>query len=252
MKPYPHESRRCDRTHSPVQLEQDTGQTIASVNVSLVDLNRVGAGVIEIITAPFDVPWVEFASAVMKKLPATRRAGEASVVGMKWGGGGLLAGVRVSLHPKGVQVLGQGCGIKNLSSLELVGEYYSNLLISPSIPPNTTSLKPFSTASSTLSVLTLPSSSFMTFPSKRFARPFLLFSLPSRRPPKSAPASPPQLWSPGRLRLGLEYSLIGQRWCSLTVIRRGYDGTFRPRRKINDLHLQSLGAPPGPIPPCIP
>lgn len=94
MKPYPHESRGCHRTHWSVQLEQGTGKTIASVNVSLVDLNRVGAGVIEIITAPFDVPCVEFASAVMRKLPATRHAGEASVVGMKWGGTGAWAGLR--------------------------------------------------------------------------------------------------------------------------------------------------------------
>ena len=98
MKPYPHESRGRDRTHSPVQLEQGTGKTIASVNVSLMDLNRVSAGVIEIITAPFDVPCVEFASAVMKRLLATRRAGEASVVGMKWGGYrclGRAAGLRI-------------------------------------------------------------------------------------------------------------------------------------------------------------
>ncbi|PWW74819.1 hypothetical protein C7212DRAFT_345769 [Tuber magnatum] len=64
-----------------VQLEQDTGKTIASANVSLVDLNRVGAGLVEIITAPFDVPGVEFASAVMKKLQATLRAVGACVVG---------------------------------------------------------------------------------------------------------------------------------------------------------------------------
>ena len=118
-------------------------------------------------------------------------------------GGGLLAGVRVSLRPKGVQVLGQGCGIKNLSSLELVGEYYSNLLISRSIPPNTTSLKTFSTAPSTLS----PFPPALSRPSRRKGSQGPSSSSPC--PPKSAPASPTLLWSPGRLSLGLEYSLIG-------------------------------------------
>ncbi|CUS11528.1 unnamed protein product [Tuber aestivum] len=103
-----------------VQLEQDTGKTIASANVSLVDLNRVGAGLVEIITAPFDVPSVEFASAVMKKLQATLRAVGACVVGMEWGG--LRADVNVSVRPKGVQALGRRCEIKNLSSLKLVEE----------------------------------------------------------------------------------------------------------------------------------
>ncbi|RPB00023.1 hypothetical protein L873DRAFT_1737371 [Choiromyces venosus 120613-1] len=103
-----------------VQLEQDTGKTIASANVSLVDLNRVGAGLIEIITDPFDLPGVEFASAVVKKLQATLRAVEACVVGMEWGG--LRADVNVSIRPKGTDALGQRCEIKNLSSLKLVEE----------------------------------------------------------------------------------------------------------------------------------
>lgn len=122
---YPHDTPHASREGvrvpiRQVQLEQDTGKTIASVNVSLVDLNRVGAGLIEIITAPFDVPGVEFASAVMKKLQATLRAVEACVVGMEWGG--LRADVNVSVRPKGAQALGQRCEIKNLSSLKLVEE----------------------------------------------------------------------------------------------------------------------------------
>ncbi|CAZ84954.1 unnamed protein product [Tuber melanosporum] len=103
-----------------VQLEQDTGKTIASANVSLVDLNRVGAGLVEIITAPFDIPGVAFASAVMKKLQATLRSVGACVVGMEWGG--LRADVNVSVRSKGVQELGRRCEIKNLSSLKLVEE----------------------------------------------------------------------------------------------------------------------------------
>jgi len=122
---YPHDTPHASREGvrvpiRQVQLEQDTGKTIASVNVSLVDLNRVGAGLIEIITAPFDLPGVEFASAIMKKLQATLRAVEACVVGMEWGG--LRADVNVSVRPKGVQALGQRCEIKNLSSLKLVEE----------------------------------------------------------------------------------------------------------------------------------
>ena len=122
---YPHDTPHANREGvrvpiHQIQLEQDTGKTIASANVSLVDLNRVGAGLIEIITAPFDIPGVEFASAVMKKLQATLRAVEACVVGMEWGG--LRGDVNVSVRPKGVQELGQRCEIKNLSSLKLVEE----------------------------------------------------------------------------------------------------------------------------------
>ena len=125
MTLYPHDTQHASRegmrvpTHQ-IQLEQDTGKAIASVNVLLVDSTRVGAGLIEITTAPFDVPGVEFASAVMKQLQATLHAVEACVVGMEWGN--LRADMNVSACPKGVQALRERCEIKNLSSLKLVEE----------------------------------------------------------------------------------------------------------------------------------
>ncbi|KAL7273347.1 hypothetical protein RUND412_003799 [Rhizina undulata] len=101
-----------------VQIEQDTGKTIASPPNSLIDLNRVGAPLVEIITHPFDIPNPAFAAGVMRKIQAVLRAVDACVLGMEWGG--LRADVNVSVRRRGVQELGQRCEIKNLSSLKAV------------------------------------------------------------------------------------------------------------------------------------
>lgn len=101
-----------------VQMEQDTGKTLASAGVSLIDLNRVGTPLVEIITHPFDVPDTGFAAAVMRKIQATLRAVDACVVGMEWGG--LRADVNVSVRRSGMDGLGRRCEIKNLSSLKVV------------------------------------------------------------------------------------------------------------------------------------
>lgn len=104
-----------------IQLEQDTGKTIASPPNSLIDLNRVGSPLIEIITRPFDCPDASYPALAMKKIQANLKAVDACVLGMEWGG--LRADVNVSVRLReGLGVLGQRCEIKNVSSLKAVQE----------------------------------------------------------------------------------------------------------------------------------
>lgn len=101
-----------------VQIEQDTGKTIASPPNNLVDLNRVGAPLVEIITDPFPVAQPATAAKVLAKIQAILRAVDACVLGMEWGG--LRADVNVSVARAGTEELGQRCEIKNLSSFRAV------------------------------------------------------------------------------------------------------------------------------------
>lgn len=102
-----------------IQLEQDTGKTIMSPPNSLIDLNRVGSPLIEIITHPFDCPDLSFPGLVMKKIQAILKAVGACVIGMEWGG--LRADVNVSVRlTDGPDVFGKRCEIKNVSSIKAV------------------------------------------------------------------------------------------------------------------------------------
>lgn len=102
-----------------IQLEQDTGKTIVSSPNSMIDLNRVGSPLIEIITHPFDCPDLSFPGLVMKKIQASLKAVDACVIGMEWGG--LRADVNVSVRlTEGPDVFGQRCEIKNVSSIKAV------------------------------------------------------------------------------------------------------------------------------------
>jgi aspartyl-tRNA(Asn)/glutamyl-tRNA(Gln) amidotransferase subunit B len=103
-----------------VQIEQDTGKTIAAPPNSLVDLNRVGAPLVEIITDPFPLEEAETAAKVLAKIQEVLRAVDACVLGMEWGG--MRADVNVSVRRRGGQELGQRCEIKNLSSFKTVTE----------------------------------------------------------------------------------------------------------------------------------
>lgn len=88
---------------------------------SLVDLNRVGSPLIEIITEPFDCLDTVFPSLVLKKMQACLKAVDACVTGMEWGG--LRADVNVSVRLRdGPGALGQRCEIKNVSSIKAVQE----------------------------------------------------------------------------------------------------------------------------------
>lgn len=102
-----------------IQLEQDTGKTIVSSPNSMIDLDRVGSPLIEIITHPFDCPDLTFPGLVMKKIQASLKAVDACVIGMEWGG--LRADVNVSVRlTEGPDVFGQRCEIKNVSSIKAV------------------------------------------------------------------------------------------------------------------------------------
>ncbi|TGZ85017.1 Glutamyl-tRNA amidotransferase B subunit [Ascodesmis nigricans] len=101
-----------------VQLEQDTGKTLSAPPNNLVDLNRVGAPLVEIITDPFPIEDSEIAGKALAKIQAYLKAVDACVLGMEWGG--LRADVNVSVAPRGSSTLGQRCEIKNLSSFKAV------------------------------------------------------------------------------------------------------------------------------------
>ena len=116
-----------------VQIEQDTGKTLAAPPHALVDLNRVGVPLVEIITDPFPVAAATTAARVLAKLQALLRAADACVVGMEWGG--LRADVNVSVrrrpHPPATTAAtaaatdaprGPRCEIKNMSSFKAVAE----------------------------------------------------------------------------------------------------------------------------------
>ncbi|KAI5855521.1 GatB/GatE catalytic domain-containing protein [Tricharina praecox] len=103
-----------------VQIEQDTGKTIAAPPNSLVDLNRVGAPLVEIITDPFPLAEAATAGKVLAKIQGLLKAVDACVLGMEWGG--LRADVNVSVRRRGETELGRRCEIKNLSSFKAVTE----------------------------------------------------------------------------------------------------------------------------------
>ncbi|KAI5806066.1 GatB/GatE catalytic domain-containing protein [Geopyxis carbonaria] len=101
-----------------LQLEQDTGKTLAAPPHSLVDLNRVGTPLIELITAPFPLTHATHAGEVLAHVQALLNAVDACTLGMEWGG--LRADVNVSVAPRGGAALGQRCEIKNLASFAAV------------------------------------------------------------------------------------------------------------------------------------
>ena len=105
-----------------MQIEQDTGKTLSAPPFSLVDLNRVGVPLVEIITDPFALKSADVAAKVVAKLQGLLRAVDACVVGMEWGG--LRADVNISVAKEG-QELGQRCEIKNLSSFKAIEDAVS-------------------------------------------------------------------------------------------------------------------------------
>ena len=114
-----------------IQMEQDTAQTIQQPpSTTLLDFNRVGHPLIEIITLP-QIHHPQTAAACVKKIQAILQAANAVTRGMDLGG--LRADVNVSVRPKkptgddsmshgyhGITDLGQRTEIKNLSSIKAV------------------------------------------------------------------------------------------------------------------------------------
>ncbi|KAH8819406.1 glutamyl-tRNA amidotransferase-like protein subunit B [Xylogone sp. PMI_703] len=116
-----------------VQMEQDTAKTLSQPGgVHLLDFNRVGVPLIEIITLP-QIHYPATAAALVRKVQGLLEAVDACVLGME--SGGLRADVNVSVRRKnnegedsiaadqsyaGIGGLGQRTEIKNLSSFKAV------------------------------------------------------------------------------------------------------------------------------------
>lgn len=106
-----------------IQMEQDTAKTLARPDgVQLVDFNRVGVPLIEIITEP-EIHHPKTAAALVRKIQTYVNSVDACVSGME--AGGLRADVNVSVRrtdgPLGTSTpLGQRTEIKNLSSFKAV------------------------------------------------------------------------------------------------------------------------------------
>lgn len=110
-----------------IQMEQDTAKSISQLeDTHLLDFNRVGLPLIEIITLP-EIHHPSTAAALVRKVQILLSAVDACVLGMQ--SGGLRADVNVSVKRRGVRGnheysgvkgLGQRTEIKNLSSFKAV------------------------------------------------------------------------------------------------------------------------------------
>ena len=110
-----------------IQLEQDTAKTVLQPpETYLLDLNRAGVPLVEIITRP-EIKSPRTAAAVVKKIQGLLQSVGANSTGMEMGG--LRADVNVSVHSRnehghleydGVTGLSQRTEIKNLSSVKAV------------------------------------------------------------------------------------------------------------------------------------
>lgn len=100
-----------------IQIEEDAGKNIHVGDCSLVDFNRSGVGLIEIVSAP-DLSSPEEASEYLKKL-------HSFVVNLDISDGDLERGnfradANVSIKPKGSKIFGRRCEIKNVNSFKYI------------------------------------------------------------------------------------------------------------------------------------
>lgn len=98
-----------------IQIEEDAGKNIHIGSTSLVDYNRSGVGLIEIVSMP-DMNSPEEASEYLKKL-------HSYVVNLNISDGDMERGnfradANVSIMPKGAKTFGQRCEIKNVNSFK--------------------------------------------------------------------------------------------------------------------------------------
>lgn len=101
-----------------LQLEQDTGKSLHDVypGLTLIDLNRAGTGLMEIVTKP-DMRSSKEAGILVKKLQALLRAVDSSDGNMDEGS--MRCDVNVSVHEVG-KSYGARCELKNLNSIKSV------------------------------------------------------------------------------------------------------------------------------------
>jgi aspartyl-tRNA(Asn)/glutamyl-tRNA(Gln) amidotransferase subunit B len=100
-----------------IQIEEDAGKNIHVGTCSLVDYNRSGVGLIEIVSAP-ELSSPEEASEYLRKL-------HSYVVNLDISDGDLERGnfradANVSIKPKGSNILGRRCEIKNVNSFKYI------------------------------------------------------------------------------------------------------------------------------------
>jgi aspartyl-tRNA(Asn)/glutamyl-tRNA(Gln) amidotransferase subunit B len=108
---------RIQRAH----LEEDSGKIVhpAAMAFSLVDLNRAGVPLMEIVSAP-DITSPDEASAYLQALRRTLRFAGVSECDMEKGS--FRCDANVSLRPVGTEKLGTRCEIKNLNSFRFVAQ----------------------------------------------------------------------------------------------------------------------------------
>ncbi|MGH8336445.1 MAG: Asp-tRNA(Asn)/Glu-tRNA(Gln) amidotransferase subunit GatB, partial [Gammaproteobacteria bacterium] len=100
-----------------IHMEEDAGKNIHVADASLVDFNRSGVPLVEIVSEP-DLRTAEEAVAYLRELHSTLRYVEASDA--KMAEGGLRCDVNVSVRPKGSTTYGTKTEIKNLNSFRFV------------------------------------------------------------------------------------------------------------------------------------
>ena len=101
-----------------IQMEQDTAKsTMQDSTTALLDFNRAGHPLIEIITRP-DMHSAQEAVACVRKIQSILQGVNAVTAGMELGG--LRADVNVSVAPSASCSLGQRVEIKNLNTLQSV------------------------------------------------------------------------------------------------------------------------------------
>lgn len=114
----PEDGTIVDIAIKQIQMEQDTAKSnIQPPSTTLLDFNRVGRSLIEIITHP-QIHHPQTAAACVRKIQSILQSVNAVTTGMELGG--LRADVNVSVSPEGSEALGQRTEIKNLSSVKAV------------------------------------------------------------------------------------------------------------------------------------
>ncbi|CDS07095.1 hypothetical protein LRAMOSA09618 [Lichtheimia ramosa] len=99
-----------------IQLEQDTGKSMHELGSTLLDMNRAGTGLMEIVTQP-DMRNSFEAGLVVKKLQSVLQCVGSSQASMNEGS--MRCDVNVSVHRDG-EPFGTRCEIKNLNSIRFL------------------------------------------------------------------------------------------------------------------------------------
>jgi len=111
--PPPPRALRVER----LQLETDTGKSSRARDATLVNLNRAGCALVEIVTAP-DLRSAEEAAAAVETFQRLLR--HLGVSDANLDEGSLRADVNVSVRRAGDEALGERCEVKNLNSVRSV------------------------------------------------------------------------------------------------------------------------------------